>query len=136
MSWTDECDVCGKHKVDCVCKTDNMSDGLWQMEKDTEMSSELHHRKKEWEKYEYDIKELVKDNFVFFNSFRQGVFYYTIFAGTAEQSKSVYTATSIRYQFPVPIEDIGTATLLAKDKAITFMRWIRKAIQDKTFIRI
>ena len=28
--------------------------------------------------------------------------------------------------FPVPITDAGTATFKAKDKAIYFMRWIRK----------
>jgi hypothetical protein len=28
--------------------------------------------------------------------------------------------------FPVPIEDIGTATFLAHDKAILFMRYMRK----------
>lgn len=109
-----------------------MSDGLWQMEKDTEMSSELHHREKEWEKYEYDIKELVKNNFVFFDSYRQGNFYYRL----CQQVKDETGQTNLYYLFPVPIDDIGTATLIATDKAITFMRWIRKAIQDKTFIRI
>lgn len=29
-------------------------------------------------------------------------------------------------EFPVPISDIGTATFLAEDKAILFMRYIRK----------
>lgn len=28
--------------------------------------------------------------------------------------------------FPVPIEDIGNATFLAEDKAMLFMRYIRK----------
>jgi hypothetical protein len=30
------------------------------------------------------------------------------------------------WQFPVPIEDIGNATFLADDKAILFMRYMRK----------
>lgn len=32
--------------------------------------------------------------------------------------------------FPVPIEDIGDATFLAEDKAILFMRYIRKYIEE------
>jgi len=30
------------------------------------------------------------------------------------------------FEFPVPIEDIGNATFLATDKAMLFMRYIRK----------
>lgn len=41
---------------------------------------------------------------------------------------------AITYSFPVPIQDVDGATLIARDKAITFMRWIRKALEDKTFI--
>ncbi len=37
------------------------------------------------------------------------------------------------YSFPIPIEDAKGATLFAEFKAITLMRWIRKAIDDKTF---
>lgn len=74
-----------------------------------------------------NISTLVKGNIVTFSFFRQGVFYYNIKA---------YPIKSSIYQFPVPLEDIGTATLLHQDKAITFMRWIRKAIEDKTLIKI
>lgn len=79
-----------------------------------------------------DIKELVKDNFVYFDSYRQGIFYYRL-----EYSK-VMNEDNYHFKmvFPVPVEDIGTATLLDKDKAITFMRWIRKAIADKTLIEV
>lgn len=75
-----------------------------------------------------NIKELIKDNKVEFDSYRQGFFYYNIY-------KKVGTAYEI-YQFTVPIDDIGTATLLATDKAITFMRWIRKAINENTLIKL
>lgn len=34
--------------------------------------------------------------------------------------------TECGFSFPVPISDIGSATLLAEDKAILFMRYIRK----------
>lgn len=81
------------------------------------------------------IKDLVSNgNTVTFDSYRQGVFYYNVAYCTEEQLQSD-TAVTI-YQFPVPIDDIGTATLLKEDKAITFMRWIRKAIEDKTFIKL
>lgn len=32
--------------------------------------------------------------------------------------------------FPVPIEDIGNATFLAEDKAMLFMRYIRKFLDS------
>jgi hypothetical protein len=34
--------------------------------------------------------------------------------------------TECGFRFPVPIEDAGTATFLAEDRAILFMRYIRK----------
>ncbi len=37
------------------------------------------------------------------------------------------------FEFPVPISDIGDATFLATDKALLFMRYIRKAIADLEF---
>lgn len=36
--------------------------------------------------------------------------------------------TESGFQFPVPISDIGDATFLAEDKAILFMRYIRKQL--------
>jgi hypothetical protein len=78
-----------------------------------------------------NIKELIKDNFVKFDSYRQGNFYYKII--NAEQT--ALQGESITYLFTVPVDDIGNATLLSEDKAITFMRWIRKAINDNTLVR-
>lgn len=74
---------------------------------------------------EIKIKDLVKDNVVIFDSYRAGVFYYNIM-----------TQMEDKYQFQVPIEDIGNATLLSSDKAITYMRWIRKSMADNTLIKI
>ena len=34
--------------------------------------------------------------------------------------------TECGFQFPVPIADTGTATFMAEDRAILFMRYIRK----------
>lgn len=72
-----------------------------------------------------NILELVgKDNRVSFSHFRAGHFYYYV---PRLDGTEVYT-------FPVPIEDIGNATLKNEDKALTFMRWIRKAMSDNTLI--
>jgi hypothetical protein len=69
------------------------------------------------------IKEIVKDNVARFSFYRAGnAFYEVEVAGT-------------RHKFPVSLEDLGTATLLAEHKAITLMRYIRKALEDKTFVR-
>jgi hypothetical protein len=37
------------------------------------------------------------------------------------------------YRFPIPLEDAKGTTLFAEFKAITLMRWIRKALEHKTF---
>jgi hypothetical protein len=80
-----------------------------------------------------DIKELIKDNYVKFDSYRQGRFYYNV--EKVIRNENSPTGESIeKYQFTVPIDDIGTATLLSQDKAITYMRWIRKAINDNTLV--
>ena len=58
------------------------------------------------------LKEMVSDNkkvkFVFY---RDGNLWYV---------------TETGFEFPVPVEDIGNATFLAEDKAMLFMRYIRK----------
>ncbi len=67
------------------------------------------------------IKELVEsDRRVRFSFYRAGFFYYNV------------VVPNHIYEFPIPVEDIGTATLHDYDKAITFIRWIRKAIEEKT----
>jgi hypothetical protein len=42
---------------------------------------------------------------------------------------SLWYVTEDEFSFPVPISDIGTATFLACDKAILFMRYIRKHME-------
>lgn len=75
----------------------------------------------------HDIKDFVaKDNFAFFNSFRAGVFYYHVYK----------VGSDIAYEFQVPVEDIGGATINAEEKSITMMRYIRKSIENKTFIKV
>lgn len=81
------------------------------------------------------IKELVKNNKVYFDSYRQGIFYYKLLVLREKRDYIGETCTyGTEYLFPIPVTDIGTATMLAEDKAIFFMRWIRKAIEDNTLI--
>jgi len=40
-----------------------------------------------------------------------------------------YITSETQFTFPVPIEDCGTATFFASDKAILFMRYIRKHME-------
>ena len=68
------------------------------------------------------LKELVKENRVHFSYYRKGFMYYTV------------KHRDNLYQFPVPIDDIGDATLNKEDKAILFMRYIRKALDNQELI--
>jgi len=61
------------------------------------------------------VKDFVKDNKkVKFVSFREGEFLYE---------------TECGFQFPVSLSDVGKATLLAEDKAMFFMRYIRQHLE-------
>lgn len=83
------------------------------------------------------IKDLVKgDNTVKFDSYRQGFFYYNVGLKEYHNINSDVFVETAKFQFPIPMDDIGTATLLREDKAITFMRWIRKAIDEGTLIQV
>ena len=68
------------------------------------------------------IKDIVKNNKVYFLFYRQTVMYY----GVDVDDKKL--------MFPVPLEDVMDATLFAEEKAITYMRYIRKAIDDGTLV--
>lgn len=35
------------------------------------------------------------------------------------------------FKFPVPVSDIGEATFLAEDRAMLFMRYIRKELEEQ-----
>jgi hypothetical protein len=58
----------------------------------------------------YTVKEMVKGR-VRFQFYRDQALYYVTENGIT---------------FPVPISDVGTATFLAEDKGLLFMRYIRK----------
>lgn len=69
-----------------------------------------------------NIKDIVKDNTVYFLYYRQMYFYYGVDVG--EQ----------KFSFPINIRDLAGATLLAEEKAIMYMRYIRQAMEEGTFI--
>jgi hypothetical protein len=61
------------------------------------------------------IKHMVDNNQkVRFGWFRDGEMWYR---------------TETGFEFPVPVSDVGRATLLAEDKAILFMRYIRRHVE-------
>ena len=60
------------------------------------------------------ITDLVKGTTARFVSYREGNF--------------IYEVVGKDFQFPVPLNDLGNATLLAEDKALLFMRYIRKQL--------
>lgn len=72
---------------------------------------------------ELTIKQIVKDNVAKFSFYRAGNAFYNV------------VVNGITYVFPVSIEDIAGATLFAEFKAITLMRYIRKALDEGTFVR-
>ena len=70
----------------------------------------------------HDLKAIVaNDNKASFSHYRDGNFFYVV------------KVQDQKYSFPIPIEDAKGTTFFAEFKAITLMRWIRKAIEDKTF---
>lgn len=45
------------------------------------------------------------------------------------RKNELWYSTECGFEFPVPIEDTGDACFSNEDKALVFMRWIRKHIQ-------
>lgn len=69
-----------------------------------------------------ELKTIVKDgNMARFSHYRDGNFFYVV---EVEGNK---------YSFPISVEEAKGGTLVAEFKAITLMRWIRKALEAKTF---
>ena len=63
------------------------------------------------------IKDMVKGKQVAFVHFRS----------TEKNDEGVLVyRTECGFEFPVPIKGLGVATMLASDKALLFMRYIRK----------
>ena len=63
-----------------------------------------------------NIKDMVKNNKkVTFVKYKKGNLYYK---------------TECGFEFPVPTSDTGDGSFLNEDKAMTYMRWIRKQIKE------
>lgn len=59
------------------------------------------------------VKEMVKNKKVNFVKYRAEILYYK---------------TECGFEFEVPVSDIGEGSCGAEEKAIMFMRWIKKAV--------
>ena len=73
------------------------------------------------------VTDIVKDNTAKVSHYRNDLLYYDVFTSTGE---TVCT-------FPIDLsdkKDIGSATFSAEHKAITLMRYIRKAIKAETIV--
>ena len=46
------------------------------------------------------------------------------------KQKELWYVTECGFEFPVPVDDTGDGTFLAEDKAMMFMRYIRKHIAN------
>ncbi len=44
------------------------------------------------------------------------------------QQKELWYTTECGFEFPVPISDTGDGAFMMEDKALLFMRWIKKQI--------
>ncbi len=62
------------------------------------------------------LTEMVKGKKVRFKFYRDGELWYE---------------TEDGFDFPVPISDAGTGVFKAEDKAIHYMRWIRKHLAER-----
>ena len=70
----------------------------------------------------HTIRHIVRGNTVTFLRFRRGLAFYAV------------TTPSGTYEFPVDVADVGDATLFAEDRALLFMRYIRRALEAGTFV--
>jgi hypothetical protein len=68
------------------------------------------------------LKEIVaNDNTAKFSHYRDTTLWYIV------------EVDGMKYIFPITAEEAKGGTFLAEHKAITLMRWIRKALDGKTF---
>ena len=81
----------------------------------------------------YKIKELVQGNCVWFNHYKKGELWYDVLKGemyspvsSGGESSNIMEFREVMFSFPVPIEDTGDGIFGRQDKAIIYMRYIRK----------
>lgn len=76
------------------------------------------------------VGEIVKNSCeALFSHYRQGYLYYRVIVAIPGTSRE------IPFVFPIEVKDLGTATVSLKEKPITLMRYIRKAVDDGSFVR-
>jgi hypothetical protein len=79
------------------------------------------------------ILDIVKGTTARFLFYRNQQMFYAVDVPGKPNPDSGLTLNT-RYQFPVGLEDLAGASVFAEEKAITLMRYIRKAIEDGTFV--
>lgn len=81
-----------------------------------------------------NLTDLIKNNYCHFDSYRAGFLYYELAVPNDPDpmSRDDYD----HYQFTIPVDDVGNGTINKKEKAITLMRWIRKAHAAGELIKI
>lgn len=78
------------------------------------------------------LKELVANSQVSrFAYYKEGALYYDALYSMDDADSSMEY-----YRFPVPIEDTDKGKFPAIIKSATLMRWIRKAIEDNTLVKV
>ena len=85
--------------------------------------------------YPFKIAELVKNAGVVFSHYRNQHLYYTIMHFGPDEGAETPEIIAA-YHFPIPLEDLGNATVKVHEKAITLMRYIRKAMEEGTLVKI
>jgi hypothetical protein len=71
-----------------------------------------------------ELKDIVGGgNKARFSHYRDGQFFYVV------------EVEGVPYSFPISIEETKGGTFLAEHRAVNLMRWIRKALEGKTFQR-
>jgi hypothetical protein len=68
-----------------------------------------------------NLKEIVANNTARFSHYRDGNLFYVV------------NVDGKAYSFPISNEEAKGGTFLAEHKAVNLMRWIRKALDAKTF---
>ena len=84
---------------------------------------------------EWHLKQIVKDNVAEFSYLRGENAYYTVTLCSNPDDPDAIGTEWVVYMFPVPLADLNGASVFAEMKAITLMRWIRKALNDNTFVK-
>jgi hypothetical protein len=72
---------------------------------------------------EFSLKDIVKNNLTHFSFLRGENAYYTV------------VVHGTKFVYPVNLKDLCGASIFAEMKAITMMRYIRKALADNTFVK-